>query len=337
MFVLPITHRRCLSAATGAALALVVLAPFTAPSREAGALELPSTGISLWHDLALDDPTAQVMGLTHDIDGNEWYDDAANDTLVRIDSATHAQQAFPLGASTYVTGMVGAPDGTMWFSDGRSHSLGRVDPVTSAVTWFPLTGVAVNPTSFAVGSDGNIWFADPFFTSLVRVDSAGGITLIPEPSGEQVLDVVAAPDGRIWYSRTGADRLGAYDPASGLFADLHVGPLDGERLTLSHSGSVWIDSANQFTEVAPDGRVSVRPLAAPGPVPVHAVDLTGGDLAGDDDVQLSFLDQEYGFGTIDSAGRLHFSRLDAARTNLDVDGAGHLWINDLWGHSLQWR
>lgn len=335
MSALSTVHRGRIQVAI-CALAVIALAPLVSAG-QAEALDLSPGGLSLWHDLALDDASAQVTLLTHDIDGNEWYFDTRNDTLVRVDSATNIQQTFALGTFTFVTAMIGAPDGSIWVSDARSHSLGRLDPTTGSVDWFPLTGVAVDPTSLTIGSDGAIWFADPFFTSLVRVGTAGDIALFAEPSGEQVLDVVAASDGRLWYSRTGSDRLGTYDPASGVFADLHVGPLDGERLTVSSSGSVWIDSTNEFTEVALDGSVAVRVVTPPGRVPVHSVALVGGSLAGDDDIEISFLDQEYGFGTIDSVGRVQFSRLDGARSVLDVDGAGHLWVNDLWGHSLQWR
>lgn len=319
------------------ASALAATAVLGLPST-AGALELSPPGApSLWHDLSLATATGMAEVLATDVTGDLWYHDSKTQDLVRVDAVTHSQTAFPIPSTSWVLGIVGTPDGAVWYTDLRSHTINRLDPSSGTVTSHPLTGVAYTPSSLALGSDGAIWFGDPFDTELVRVDGTGHLLFLPEPRDERILSVATAPDGRLFYTRTGSDRLGAYDVRTGTFSDLGVGATAGEHVTAGASGSMWIDGVSEFTEIAPDGTVTVYPISTGGPIPVRPIDLVGGDLAGDGEVELSFIDPEYGFGTLDAAGAVHFSRLDGSRTSIALDGEGHVWVNDLWGASLQWQ
>ncbi|WP_291044868.1 hypothetical protein [Herbiconiux sp.] len=324
-------------------LAVAAFAPLLASfalgaATTAEAIELSPPGVpSLWHDLPLASTGGMADQMATDIAGDVWYHDGNSHDLVRVDSGSRAQTAFPIDPASWVLGIVGTPDGAIWFTDLRSHTINRLEPSSGTVTSHPLTGVAYTPSSLALGSDGAIWFGDPFDTKLVRVDGTGHLLFLPEPRDERILSVATAPDGRLFYTRTGSDRLGAYDLRTGTFSDLGVGATAGEHITAGASGSMWIDGASEFTEIAPDGTVTVHPFATGGPIPVRPIDLVGGDLAGDGEVELSFIDPEYGFGTLDAAGAVHFSRLDGSRTSIALDGAGHVWVNDLWGASLQWQ
>ncbi|MFB2583180.1 hypothetical protein ACEXQD_18180 [Herbiconiux sp. P15] len=327
------------SSRIAAALVLSLVTPPAAlgPVVSVAALDLPPAGISLWHDVPLANPSGIAEVVTSDARGDIWYYDSRDEDLVRVDSATRSQQTFALGPRAWVLGIVGVSDGTIWYTDLRDHTINHLDPATGSIDSFPLTGVSYTPSSLALGSDGNVWFGDPFATNLVQVSPAGVLTMVAEPRDERILAVATAPDGRLLYTRTGSDRVGALDLSTGTFSDLGVGGSAGGALTVGASGAVWIDGVGEFTRIAPDGTVTTHPMSVPGPIAVRPIALAGGDLAGDDDVELSFIDPEHGFGTIDASGAPHFSRLDGARTSLAVDGKGHLWVNDLWGASLQWR
>lgn len=336
----PRPRRRRSVTPTLAILATVLIGGATgsmiAPAGSAEALDLSHGGPATWHDLPTSNPAAVVTDLTHDIDGNLWYYASGSDDLVRVDAATRSQTSFHIGTFTSVLGMVGAPDGSIWFCDNGAHTISRLDPSTGAIVAHPLTGVRFGAISLAIGADGAIWFGDLASPNLVHVDASGTVTTIPEPHTDLIANIVAAPDGRLWYVHRGSDLVTAFDPLTRSFTDIPVGPSSGPEITVSKSGSVWIDGDEGFTEIALDGTVTAHPVVAPGPLPLYIKDIAGGDLAGDDDNELYFLSPTYGFGAISSSGAVTFSRLDQDRSFLEFDGSGHLWVNDLWGDSLNW-
>jgi streptogramin lyase len=341
MPALPASPRRPLTrlGVTGA-LALSLLAPALAVGASAApadALGLPPAGISLWHDLTLRNASGSAETLTRDAAGDLWYVDDRSDELVRVDADTHAQEAFPLRPGNQVLGIVGAPDGTLWYTDLSDHTINHLDPATGSSTPFALSGVTYTPSNLTMGPDGAVWFGDPFETALVRVDPRGSIRTVPEPRDERAIDIVAAPDGLLYYTRTGHDRVGTFDPATGVFSDVGVGAASGATLTLGASGAVWVDGLHDLTRIALDGTITTHPLPTAGPVPVRPVDFAGGDVVGDPEVELSFLDPAYGLGTLSPSGHVHFSRFDGSRTSIALDGEGHLWANDLGDSSLQWQ
>lgn len=331
-------RRLCL---TVGALALALIAPGVGAgvgaASPAEAHDLPPMPISLWHDLELIGPSGGADVLTTDAAGDLWYvDDTTPHSLVRVDQRTHVQTPFPIAGRSWVTAMVGAPDGSLWFADDIAKTLNRLDPATGSITSQPLTGLSGAPRTMAIGADGNIWMSDPYGATLVRVDLAGFMTIHREPRGAQIFAMVAGPDGRIWYSRSGSDRVGAIDPISGVFSDLRVGAASGVELAVGASGSVWLSGDDELTRIHPDGTVEVHDVTAPGTSPVRPLDMVGGEIAGDADTELLFIDANYGYATVSESGSVRIDPLSGFRTEIAVDGQGHVWLNDFRSHSLLW-
>jgi virginiamycin B lyase len=293
--------------------------------------------ISLWHDLSLANPAGQATVIATGGDGSVWYFDADLEQLVRIDPTTHAQTAFDLAPGAWVVGLAVADDGTVWYSDQDTDTIGRLDPATGTSAAYPLTGIRRAPESLAVAEDGSVWFGDPLSPQLGHLDDTGALTLVTEPTFADVESVAMAPDGRVWYTREGADGVGAYDPATGAFVDSGLTAAVDSDIVITNVGDVWVSGHDwssgltDFARIDPAGVVTVFAVGAPGPVPIVPVDLAAGGPGA-----VAFLDQEYGFGTIDEAGAVRFSRLDGNRTALESDAAGHLWANDLRSASLVW-
>ncbi|QJU52379.1 hypothetical protein SCB71_03075 [Herbiconiux sp. KACC 21604] len=326
------------AAATLAVIALP-LAPLTAvgPASASVAGDLRPPEISLWHDLDL--ATPGIGGAAYDLvtsaEGDVWYYDDSN--LVRVDQNTHGLTTFPLPDRTWIRGMVGTSDGAFWYADDTSRTVNRLDPLSGTTVSFPLTGLRGAPATLVEAIDGSIWFGDPSAERLVRVDATGTLSSYPEPTGSFVLDMVAAPDGRLWYTRTGTDRVGVVDPVTGTFDDLGVDDSAGAAIVVGTSGSLWVNGDNQFTEIALDGTITAHPLTAPGSGDILPIDLAGGDRAGDADSEVYFVSSAYGFGTLDASGAVHFGRMSGFATDVEVDGRGHVWVNDYTTNKLRWN
>jgi virginiamycin B lyase len=293
--------------------------------------------VSLWHDLSSITPTAQVKVLAPDAAGAVWYFNSDGKDFVRIDAASHSQTVYPFSGITWAIAMTVAPDGIVWFSNPLNTSLGALDPRTGTITYHRLTGVLEAPTSLAVGADGSIWFGDAATEQLGRLDTTGALTLLAEPTSNDVNGVASTADGRIWYSRGGTDGVGVYDPATGSFSDAGLTAGTGSEITVSKTGDVWAasydaDSAvSTFSRITPTGAVTSFPVSAPGTAAVLPADISAGENS-----DIVFLDPSYGFGTVDASGAVSFSRLDGTRTSIVLDPQGHLWVNDRFSDNLLW-
>lgn len=325
--------------------ALVVAIALTTPlvavaaaGPSVSALEVAPSGISLWHDLELTGIDSHAHLLTKDVDGDLWYlDGNSPQAIVQVDQLSHAQTEYLISPRAWVLGMVGAPDGSIWFTDDTAKTVDRLDPRSGSITEFPLPGIVGIPSAMALGADGNIWMGDKWGGNLIRVSPTGAIGAVAEPHGAQIIDMVAAPDGRLWYSRTGADTVGTYDPISGLFSDIGVSPDHGVELAVGASGSVWLGGDGDLTEMRPDGSITVHAIPAAGALPPRVLGMAGGAIAGDDDSELLFVLGSDGMGSVASDGTVTLHRLDGFRTSMQVDGEGHIWSNDWASNSLQWR
>jgi virginiamycin B lyase len=128
--------------------------------------------------------------------------------------------------------------------------------------------VGMYPHSLALAPDGKVWFNGHFTRDpelIGSVDPASGKVIThpvpPHPTLAKVAggpipyEIRAAPDGRIWLSELGGNRLVSFTPASGKFQTFtlptpHSGP---RRFDVDSKGIVWIPgySANLLVRLDP--------------------------------------------------------------------------------------
>jgi serine/threonine protein kinase len=105
-------------------------------------------------------------------------------------------------------------DGHLWLMLA-SNQLGRISPSrSSSFVAFPLPAAWVDtsgsggrgPGVFSIVADarGNLWFTNPAGNQIGRATPQGQVTLFTAPNGR---DLMAAPDGSLWYVETGANKL----------------------------------------------------------------------------------------------------------------------------------
>jgi streptogramin lyase len=161
----------------------------------------------------------------------------------------------------------------------------------SSVTTFPIPGQNADTFSWdgsahiVSGPDGNLWFTDPGNGQIDRVTPQGQITPFPLPvhngvstgggtssgSGGPVPDpvlapddpspddIVAGPDGNLWFTESGADRIGRITPG-GTITEFTT-PTAGSNPTGIASGAdgnVWFieSGTNDIGRIAPAGVIT---------------------------------------------------------------------------------
>jgi streptogramin lyase len=188
-------------------------------------------------------PTGIAMGP----DGNMWFTLAATDKIGRITPAGVVSEFPLLGIGRYPNSIVAGPDASLWFTMRDAGKVGRIT-TAGVVTEFPAGGT--QPGSIVSAPDGNLWFTSHTFThrlttagvmtTFERLDgTADELTVGPDgalwgntlccfgvtrtsldgtshyytlPPGVSGSGITTGPDGKIWFSDSGAQALYRLNP-----------------------------------------------------------------------------------------------------------------------------
>lgn len=129
-------------------------------------------------------------------DGALWFVEPGDQRLGRITPDGQVSEPVRLPDGTYPQAIVTGPDGNLWFS--YSHGYGRASPDGTYKLWPVGEGDIVGDGSIAVGPDGNLWVAGLDYKDLMRVTPQGVATHVT--AGTLVSQVIAGPDGAIWFN-----------------------------------------------------------------------------------------------------------------------------------------
>ena len=148
-------------------------------------------------------PTTNSLprAITPGPDGSLWFLEGAG-KVGRITTAGVVTE-FPIAWNSSPTDIVAGADGNLWFVESGTATIGRITTagvITEFVTSGTLFGIGAGP-------DGNVWFTAA--SKIGRVTPAGVITRFSVPSsGSNVLDIVAGPEGALWFVEQLTGRVG---------------------------------------------------------------------------------------------------------------------------------
>jgi hypothetical protein len=232
-------------------------------------------------------PTAVAVGA-----GAAWVLNADDETITRIDLATHVPQTFgtagiPVGLAT--------GDGSLWVANGT-----RISGAGSSLAALPNTVLRLDPSSHAV------------------------VATIPLPAprartvGGSEYNIAAGPDGVWVIDRDGS--VSRIDPASDrvvqTFADLSASPV------ASGAEGTWVLEADgTVAELRAGSDQIVQSIPAPGGG-LTSIAVGGGAVWATDP----------GYGTLwridPNLGRVEQTIPTAAGTNDVAYGAGSIWVSN---------
>lgn len=144
--------------------------------------------------------------------------------------------------------------GNIWFGEMGGNRLGRLDPATHTITeWTPPQGQS-GIMGIQVDKQGDVWYAELNASHIGRftprtcqfhiypLASANGRAAAPN-------DLAIAPNGMIYFTQEGNDRVGSLNPATGAIAEYPVGPQDTAHPVTPYGIAVAPDGTVWFTEL----------------------------------------------------------------------------------------
>lgn len=169
-------------------------------------------------------------------DGAMWCTALTSSRIARIPAAggTPVETLIPTANSRPIA-IIPGPDGRMWFSEEAGGKIGRVE-ADGSITEFPVPLTASNAilAGLAFDTQGNLWvqqYVSPPPTGPVADDyivrlspdilqaqngdlSGVGVSYFCAPSRGTVMHrITQGPDGNIWFSELGINRIGKVEIA----------------------------------------------------------------------------------------------------------------------------
>lgn len=219
-------------------------------------------------------PTAdsQPWGIVTGPDGNLWFTEFAGGKIGRI-TPGGAVTEFDGGRARGIT--VG-PDGSLWYA--KDNSLGRIT-LTGETADYPTPSSRgprmLEPYAITSGADGNLWFSD-WWDAIGRMSPDGTLAELATPTALSMPgEIVASPDGNVWFAETYAGAIGHLAP-SGKITEVLLTSITGalSGIAAGPDGDLWF-AGDCLGRIAPSEEITQLSGACIGH-PTHAI-TTGPD------------------------------------------------------------
>jgi virginiamycin B lyase len=152
-------------------------------------------------------------------DGALWFTELTGNAIGRITTRgkiTTYTKGISGGAGPY--SIAPGPDGALWFTEATGGRIGRITTSGKVTEYSNGITPSEEPVGIAAGPDGALWFTEyeSYDSYQIRESKIGRITTngkISEYSkglsaGSGPGDIVAGPDGNMWFVEMDADRTG---------------------------------------------------------------------------------------------------------------------------------
>jgi streptogramin lyase len=135
------------------------------------------------------------------------------------------------GAGRIVLG----PDGRLWFTEFSANKIGAMT-TAGTFTEYPVPIANGHPAGIAVAPAWSLFFTDPGLGRIARIGTNGTFDLGTGGFGAPT-ELVAAPDGRVWFTEFSSSKVAGMYYCCIYIEDLaSSGPVG---ITLGSSGDVW--------------------------------------------------------------------------------------------------
>ncbi len=197
-------------------------------------------------------------------DGKLWFTEEGASKIGKMDLSGTLEE-FPVGSSPESIAL--GPDGNLWFTE----QIGRISRIDTAgnITEVANTGPASNLRGIAAGPGGDcsLYVADRGQDCIVKLTTTGQFVVFFLSFGSGPVGIVAGPDGDLWFTENGLNRIGHMTTA-GVFKPEAVVPRSStfpEGIAVGSDANIW------FTEAGGSrvGRVftGISPPPTPTPTP----------------------------------------------------------------------
>lgn len=204
-------------------------------------------------------PKHHPHGLLVDRRGIVWTTGNGNGTIGRLDPASGKMREFrtPSGGGGPHTLVISDDGSTIWFTLQSGNRIGRLDTASGQITEYPTSG---GPYGITLDRQGRVWFCRMGDDRLGILDPVTGtMSELTLPKGSRPRRMATAPDGSLWVTLYGHNKLVQVDPAARRVVRevaLPAGAKGGAyAVTVDGGGTVWTNEIGTDTVVrlASDG------------------------------------------------------------------------------------
>jgi len=238
-----------------------------------------------------------ALWVTDDVD-----QDVGSPSIVEIGTDGKRLAAFYYGevVSPASFDIAAGPDGALWIADAEASQIRRLGS-DGKFTKYRLPYTAYR---LAFGADGALWFPEFVYEGsprIGRLTTSGQLTQYATglPAGAGLTDIAAGPDGAMWFTVAGVDRIARIALGTHAISEFSMGITAGaapDSIALGPDGALW------FTEQHAHGiaRITTSGVVTEFAVPSGAKPI---DIAAGSDGALWFTeDLPAGIGRITTGG-----------------------------------
>ena len=150
-------------------------------------------------------PNAAPDVIVAGADGALWFTEYHAGAIGRITTTGVVTEYATSSTTSAPTDIVAGPGGALWFTEYAAGKIGRIT-TSGVITEYATTAANSQPVTLTVGSDGALWFPEQTPGLIGRMTTAGVLTTYTPTLavGAKLYDIVAGPDGNLWYTENGA-------------------------------------------------------------------------------------------------------------------------------------
>jgi virginiamycin B lyase len=148
-------------------------------------------------------PVGPPGWITAGPDGAIWF--TVSNGIARM--STNGKVSMVWNGTNYPSSITTGPDGNLWFTGSAQEEVAKLSPGGLGAPRFFHLPLGCSPQEIASG-DGSLWvtcYEGPF---IYDVTTQGVPTQIKIPSGSEGEGIVQAPNGAMWFTEPGSNRLG---------------------------------------------------------------------------------------------------------------------------------
>ena len=156
-------------------------------------------------------------GITSGPDGKLWFTEVEAGEVGRLDPLTGkiVEHALPTPDSQ-PQGIVTGPDGALWGTEAGANRIFRMT-LDGRATELRIPTPRSLPVSIVAGRGGLLWVAEADGGKILRISRAGKFREFALPGGGRPYGLASAPDGNVWFTDRGSNRVGLITPAGRIF------------------------------------------------------------------------------------------------------------------------
>ncbi len=169
----------------------------------------------------------------------------------------------PLAEHSFPSDITAGPDGNLWFMEEGTSKVVKMTP-SGTMTEYALPkgsgGWGITP---GPAKENALWFVEDQSDEIGKITTSGTITEYAGPEGMPIMEIVAGPDGNLWFTgsvNAGASEIGKITTAGTLTQYALPSKSAPEGIAAGPDGNLWFTENGKIGKITTSGVITEYPL-----------------------------------------------------------------------------